>query len=80
MAKFLQLAVWNAKGLTQHIEKLKAFITLHNIDVMLTSETHFTEKKLSKASNIHSLPYKPSSWNCSKRNCYDNKNPASTIN
>jgi hypothetical protein len=36
MAKFLQLALWNASGLTQHIE-LKTFIPIHNIDVMLIS-------------------------------------------
>jgi hypothetical protein len=39
MAKFLQLALWNANGLTQHIEELKIFISHHNIDVMLISET-----------------------------------------
>jgi hypothetical protein len=44
MAKFLQLALWNANGLTQHTEELKTFISIHNIDVMLISETHFTEK------------------------------------
>jgi exonuclease III len=44
MAKFLQLALWNANGLKQHAEELKTFISIHNIDVMLISETHFTEK------------------------------------
>jgi hypothetical protein len=47
MAKFLQLALWNANGLTQHTEELKMFIPSHNIDVMLISEMHFTGKKLS---------------------------------
>jgi exonuclease III len=51
MAKFLQLALWNANDLTQHTEELKTFISVHNIDVMLISETHFTEKKLSKLPN-----------------------------
>jgi hypothetical protein len=37
MAKFLQLALWNASGLTQHAEELKTFISIHNIDVMLIS-------------------------------------------
>jgi exonuclease III len=46
MAKFLQLALWNANGLTQHTEELETFISIHNIDVMLISETHFTEKKI----------------------------------
>jgi exonuclease III len=48
MAKFLQLALWNANGLTQLTEELKTFISIHNVDVMLISETHFTEKKLSE--------------------------------
>jgi hypothetical protein len=39
MAKFLQLALWNANSLTQHIEELKAFISIDNIDVVLISET-----------------------------------------
>jgi hypothetical protein len=38
MAKFLQLALWNANGLTQHAEELITFICIHNIDVMLISE------------------------------------------
>jgi exonuclease III len=51
MAKFLQLAFWNAKGVTQHTEGLKTFICIHNIDVMLFSETHFTEKSYLKLPN-----------------------------
>jgi hypothetical protein len=51
MAKFLQLALWNANGLTRHIEELKTFISIHNIDVMLISETHFIEKSYLKFPN-----------------------------
>jgi hypothetical protein len=51
MAKFLQLALWNANGLTQHTEALKTFISIHNIDVMLISATHFTEKSYLKLPN-----------------------------
>jgi hypothetical protein len=29
MAKSLQLALWNANGLTQHTEELKTFISIH---------------------------------------------------
>jgi hypothetical protein len=43
MAKFLQLAVWNANGLTQHKEELKICLSIYDIGVMLISETHFTE-------------------------------------
>jgi hypothetical protein len=48
MNKFLQLALWNANGLTQHIEELKMFISHHKIDVMFISETHFTDKSYLK--------------------------------
>jgi exonuclease III len=44
MAPFLQLALWNANGLHQHAEELKTFLSLRNIDIMLISETHFTDK------------------------------------
>jgi hypothetical protein len=44
MAKFLKLNVWNANGLIQHKDELKTFLYTHDIDVMLISETHFTEK------------------------------------
>jgi hypothetical protein len=49
MTKFLQRTLWNANSLTQHREELKTFISIHNIiDIMLISEMHFTEKKLSE--------------------------------
>jgi hypothetical protein len=38
-------------GLPQHTEELKIFISVHNIDVMLISETHFTEKSYLKLPN-----------------------------
>jgi exonuclease III len=44
MAKFLKLATWNANGLIQHRDELKMFLYTNDIDVMLISETHFTEK------------------------------------
>jgi exonuclease III len=44
MAKFLKLAVWNVNGLINHRDELKMFFYTHDIDVMLISETHFTEK------------------------------------
>jgi hypothetical protein len=48
MAKFPQLALWNANGLTQHTEELETFTSVHNIDVILISETHFTESSYLK--------------------------------
>jgi hypothetical protein len=51
MAKFLQPTLWNGNGLTQHTEELKTFISIHNIDIMLMSEMHFTEKCYLKVPN-----------------------------
>jgi hypothetical protein len=51
MAEFPQLALWNANGLTQHTEELKTFISIHNIDVMLISETNFTDNSYLKLPN-----------------------------
>jgi hypothetical protein len=51
MVKFLQFTLWNANGLTQHPEEIKTFISIHNIDVMLISGMHFTEKSYLKLPN-----------------------------
>jgi hypothetical protein len=52
MAKFLKLAVWNASSLIQHRDGIKMFLYTLDIDVMLISLTHFTEK-----SYIHIAQY-----------------------
>ena len=39
-----KLAFWNANGLQQHLLELKAFIADKNLEIVLISETHFTEK------------------------------------
>jgi hypothetical protein len=51
MAKFLQLALWNANGLAQHTEELRTFIWNQNINVLLISGIHLIENKLSKLPN-----------------------------
>jgi hypothetical protein len=51
MAKFLQLALWNANGLSQQTKGLQTFISIHNIDVMLISETYFIERSYLKIPN-----------------------------
>jgi hypothetical protein len=51
MAKFLQLALWNANDLSQQTEELKTFTSIYNIGVMLISETHFNEKSYLKLPN-----------------------------
>jgi endonuclease/exonuclease/phosphatase (EEP) superfamily protein YafD len=44
MVILLQLVLWNANGLSQHSDELKAFLTSRKIDIMLITETHFTQK------------------------------------
>ena len=39
-----KIAIWNANGLQQHAKELKTFIYEQNIDIMMISETHFTDK------------------------------------
>lgn len=39
-----KIAAWNANGLSQHAEEVKTYIKNQNIDIMLISETHFTNK------------------------------------
>jgi hypothetical protein len=40
----LQIALWNANGLSQHRNELQMFLHTYNIDILLISETHFTSK------------------------------------
>lgn len=40
----LKIALWNANGLAQHKAEVQAFLTEHNIDIMLITETHFTKR------------------------------------
>jgi exonuclease III len=61
MAKFLQLVVWNANGLSHHKEELKMFLSIYDIDVMLISETHFTEKNFIRILH-YIVSHQPSSW------------------
>jgi exonuclease III len=44
MAKFLRIALWNANGLIKCKEELTIFLQDQLIDIMLISETHFTDK------------------------------------
>lgn len=59
----LRICHWNANGLAQHAQEIKAFINNQNIDIMLISETHFTTKNFLK---IH------------KYSIYDTKHPDRT--
>lgn len=44
MAQILKIGIWNANGLAQHAQEIKTFLLHNNIDIMLISETHFTQK------------------------------------
>jgi hypothetical protein len=56
MAKFLELAVWNANDLIKHRDELKMFLYTHDINVMLISETHTSPRKATSAfPNTHSI-------------------------
>lgn len=44
MSKLLKIAIWNANGLSQHAQEMKAFINEHKLDIILVSETHFTNR------------------------------------
>lgn len=39
-----KIAIWNANGLQQHAQEIKTFLNSENIDIMMISETHFTDK------------------------------------
>ena len=40
----INIALWNANGLSQHTLEVETFLRSNNIDVLLISETHFTQK------------------------------------
>ena len=48
MDKKLKIAIWNANGLHQRLPKLKTFLSINKIDIMLVAETHLTDKNYTK--------------------------------
>lgn len=44
----LKISVWNANGLVNHGQEVKTFLTMHDLDIMLISESHMTEKSYIK--------------------------------
>jgi len=44
MERKLKLITWNANGLAKHSLEVKAFIFSQDINILLVSETHFTNK------------------------------------
>lgn len=54
MTELLKIVTWNANGLCNHTRELKTFLhpkSKNNVDVMLISETHFTDKSYFKIPN-----------------------------
>jgi exonuclease III len=48
MAKFITIDLWNANGLAQHKDEVKTFLDNNAIDILLVSETHFTDRSYFK--------------------------------
>ena len=48
MCKSYRIATWNANGLLRHRQELVLFLEENKIDILLASETHFTEKSYFK--------------------------------
>ena len=44
----MRISLWNANSLAQHKFELELFLKQQQIDVMLISETHFTDKNYLK--------------------------------
>lgn len=52
MNNSLRIALWNANGLLQHKRELEIFLASQKIDIILISETHFTDKTVFKINNF----------------------------
>lgn len=52
MIRSLKIALWNANGLAKHCQELKLFIVKHNLDIILISETHFTNLSFFRIPNF----------------------------
>jgi len=48
MVKPLRISVWNANGLCKHAKELPNFLQLFDIDILLISENHFTDRSYIK--------------------------------
>jgi hypothetical protein len=48
MPQLLKITIWNANGLCQHAQEIRYFLQNNNVDILLISETHFTQKSYVK--------------------------------
>jgi len=44
LTQLLEIVVWNVNGLCQHAQGIKLFLQTFNLDILLISETHFTNR------------------------------------
>uniref|UniRef100_A0A1Y1KFT3 Reverse transcriptase domain-containing protein n=1 Tax=Photinus pyralis TaxID=7054 RepID=A0A1Y1KFT3_PHOPY len=51
MASIVRIATWNANGLLNHKQELISFLNINKIDIILISETHFTDKTVLRIPN-----------------------------
>lgn len=52
MNQSFRISLWNANGLINHVQELKLYLTVNKIDIMLISETHFTDTSFFKVPNF----------------------------
>jgi hypothetical protein len=62
MSHSLHIAVWNANGLSQHRNELEMFLLIHNIDILLISEIHFTSKGFFRLPHYRHISGEPIYW------------------
>ena len=59
MAASLRIALWNANGLSSHRLEFQTFLDIHQIDIALVSETHFTSRTVFRLPHYtvdHTIP------------------------
>jgi exonuclease III len=63
MAKFIKIDLWNANGLAQHKDEVETFLDNNAIDILLVSETHFTDRSEQELTKKYAAntPFNPES-------------------
>lgn len=53
MSYNFKIVLWNANGLSRHKLELENFLNAQNINILLVSETHFSNKNFFKINGYH---------------------------
>lgn len=53
MDSCLRVALWNANGMVQHYHEIKIFLMHQKIDILLVSETHFSDRSYFRIPNYN---------------------------